>query len=74
MKKIFIKIIRAYQIFVSPLLVRLFGGGCRFYPTCSDYSIAAFQKYGTFKGFYLSLKRFLSCHPFSKKPYLDLLK
>jgi len=56
------------------LLVRLFGGGCRFYPTCSDYSIAAFQKYGTFKGFYLSLKRFLSCHPFSKKPYLDLLK
>jgi len=39
---------------------------CRYYPTCSEYSIQAFKKYGFFKGAYLSLKRVLRCNPFAK--------
>ncbi len=44
---------------------------CRFIPTCSQYSLEAIGKYGVFKGAYLSLKRLLSCQPFSKRPIYD---
>jgi putative membrane protein insertion efficiency factor len=37
---------------------------CRFTPSCSQYSIDAIRKYGFMKGFYLSLRRILRCHPF----------
>jgi uncharacterized protein len=55
----FILLIKLYQLIVSPWLP----DACRYTPTCSQYSIEAFQKYGLFKGFYLSAKRILSCHP-----------
>lgn len=54
-----IKLIRFYQIFISPLLPKT----CRFYPTCSTYCIQALQKYGPIKGSYLGIKRILKCHP-----------
>lgn len=54
-----IKLIRFYQIFISPLLPKT----CRFYPTCSTYCIQALQKYGLIKGSYLGIKRILKCHP-----------
>ena len=54
-----IKIIKGYQFLISPLI----GNSCRYFPTCSDYSIEALKTFGFFKGFYLSLKRILSCHP-----------
>jgi len=57
--KIFIVLIRFYQIAISPLT----GPACRYVPSCSEYSILAFKKYGLFKGFYLATKRILSCHP-----------
>ncbi|WP_217994265.1 membrane protein insertion efficiency factor YidD [Bacillus sp. AFS023182] len=60
MKQIFIGIIRFYQKFISPMTPP----ACRFYPTCSHYGLEAFQKHGTFKGFWLTLKRILKCHPF----------
>ena len=40
--------------------------GCRFYPTCSQYTYEAIDKYGIFKGSWLGLKRILRCTPFSK--------
>lgn len=55
----FIFLIRIYQWFISPLL----GNKCRYIPTCSQYGIEALKKHGIFKGGYLTLKRFLSCHP-----------
>jgi len=55
----FIMIIRFYQGAISPLL----GANCRYMPTCSNYSIEAIKKHGTFKGTWLSLKRIFSCHP-----------
>lgn len=46
---------------------------CRFYPSCSEYSIMAFKKHGFFKGVKLSLKRILRCNPFSKGGFDPLL-
>ncbi|OBW57311.1 membrane protein insertion efficiency factor YidD [Bacillus cereus] len=60
MKQIFIGIIRFYQKFISPMTPPT----CRFYPTCSHYGLEAFQKHGAFKGFLLTCKRILKCHPF----------
>jgi len=34
---------------------------CRFYPSCSNYSIMALEKYGFFKGWFLTYKRFKRC-------------
>lgn len=42
---------------------------CRFYPTCSAYTLEAIEKYGLFKGGYLGAKRILKCHPFNKGGY-----
>lgn len=67
--RILILIIRFYRKFISPLK----GPTCRFYPTCSAYSIEAIKKYGPIKGSYLSLRRILKCHPFHEGGY-DPLK
>ena len=65
MKKIFILFIRFYQKFVSPL----FPAKCRYYPTCSQYTLEAIQEYGAIKGTYLGIKRILRCHPFHEGGY-----
>ncbi|WP_045523813.1 membrane protein insertion efficiency factor YidD [Neobacillus niacini] len=59
-KKIFISIIRFYQVMISPIKPP----SCRFYPTCSQYGLEAVQRFGAFKGGWLTLKRILKCHPF----------
>jgi len=56
---LFIGIIKFYQYSISPLL----GPACRYTPSCSQYGIEAFKKHGFFKGFYLTVKRISSCHP-----------
>ena len=56
---IFIKLIKVYKFLISPLL----GNSCRYFPTCSDYSIEALKTFGFFKGSYKSLRRIISCHP-----------
>ena len=61
-----IKLIKIYQKFISPLKGKR---TCRFYPTCSTYSINALEKYGVLKGGYLALKRIMSCHPFNPGGY-----
>ena len=58
---ILIKTIKFYQFLLSPLL----GNSCRYFPSCSDYSIQSLKTFGFFKRLYLSLKRILSCHPWS---------
>ena len=60
MKKAVIKVIRIYQLVLSPTL----GGNCRFQPTCSQYAIDALNEHGIFKGVFLSVKRLAKCHPF----------
>ena len=60
-----ISLIKFYKFFLSSFLA----SNCRYLPTCSEYSIEAFNKYGVIKGFYLSAKRILSCHPFGNHGY-----
>jgi putative membrane protein insertion efficiency factor len=55
----FILLIKLYQWILSPLL----GPKCRYTPTCSNYGLVAFKKYGPIKGFWLTLKRVGRCHP-----------
>jgi putative membrane protein insertion efficiency factor len=55
-----IAIIKFYKYFISPLL----GSNCRFYPSCSSYSLEALQRHGAIIGSYLTLRRLLKCHPF----------
>ena len=42
---------------------------CRFYPSCSEYSLQALNKYGPLRGLKLSLVRILRCHPFNSGGY-----
>jgi len=55
----FILLIKLYQWILSPLL----GPKCRYTPTCSNYALEAFKKYGPIKGFWLTIKRVGRCHP-----------
>ena len=55
----FLLIIRIYQHLISPLL----GRSCRFTPSCSHYGVEAIQRYGPFKGGWLTLKRIGRCNP-----------
>lgn len=62
LRHLFILPIRFYQKFISPLTPP----SCRFYPTCSNYTIEAIQVHGAFKGIWLGIKRILKCHPLHK--------
>lgn len=61
-KRLLIGFIRLYQILHQPF----FRGSCRFYPTCSQYGIEAFETHGFFKGFYLTFFRVIRCNPLCK--------
>lgn len=66
--KFSIFLIYIYKIFLGPFL----GGRCRYYPSCSNYSIECYQKFNFLKATYLTFKRISSCHPFSsQKSYYD---
>jgi uncharacterized protein len=62
MKKISIWLIRFYRSVISRQLNFLFGGGCSFYPTCSQYTEEAIERHGVLKGGGLGLRRLLRCH------------
>ncbi len=51
-----------YQKAISPL----FSPTCRFYPSCSQYTSQAVEKWGPKQGFLLGVKRLLRCHPWNK--------
>jgi uncharacterized protein len=59
-KKMFLALIRFYQVVISPLKPPT----CRFYPTCSHYGLEAVSKHGALKGGWLALIRIMKCHPF----------
>lgn len=65
MRKILILPIRLYQLLISPFMT----GHCRFYPTCSEYSVEALENHGVFKGTWLAIKRIFSCHPWHDGGY-----
>ena len=72
MKKILIKFINFYKKNIS-LWLQSKNINCKFYPTCSEYTKQAIEKYGALKGTIKGICRFLRCNPFSKGGY-DPLK
>ena len=69
MKKLFILFIDIYKKLFSGIILYLFGGGCRFTPSCSNYSREAIEKHGIIKGSALSVKRVIKCNPLSKPDF-----
>jgi putative membrane protein insertion efficiency factor len=65
MKKLAVLLINIYRNHVSPFKIPC----CRFVPTCSEYALAAFEKYNFFKAFGLTVCRILRCNPFNKGGY-----
>ncbi|MBP6298862.1 MAG: membrane protein insertion efficiency factor YidD [Arenimonas sp.] len=60
-----LQLLRGYKLFISPFL----GQNCRFSPSCSTYSMQAIERFGFFKGSYLTIRRLLRCHPFNPGGY-----
>ena len=61
----FIVLITFYRKCISPYTPP----ACRFTPTCSEYALQAFRKWGPFKGLYLTVRRLLRCHPWGGSGY-----
>jgi putative membrane protein insertion efficiency factor len=59
MKRVLIALVRGYQLLVSPFL----GNNCRYYPSCSAYTIEAMEKWGPLRGIWMGIKRVSRCHP-----------
>ena len=72
MKKILIWLIEGYKKHISVVLESK-NIHCKYYPTCSEYTKQAIQKYGAGRGVIKGFYRILRCNPFSKGGY-DPLK
>ncbi len=42
---------------------------CRFYPTCSNYTYTAIERFGAFRGTLMGIWRILRCNPFNPGGY-----
>lgn len=69
LKTFFQKLINFYQKYISVFLKPT----CVFFPTCSEYTKQAIEKYGGVKGIYLGFFRILRCHPWQKNHFDPLL-
>lgn len=60
-----LRLIQLYQHTLS----HLFAGSCRFYPSCSQYTYEAVERYGWARGGWLGARRIARCHPFTRGGY-----
>ena len=65
MKHVLIALLKVYRTVVSPL----YGPVCKFYPSCSAYSLEAVTVHGAAKGTWLTMRRLARCHPWSLGGY-----
>lgn len=72
MKNLLISVIDLYQKYISSWIESK-NIHCKFYPTCSEYTKQAINKYGAGRGLIKGIIRILKCNPFSKGGY-DPLK
>ena len=54
-----VALITLYRSLISPLLPSC----CRYIPTCSQYSIEAFKRFGFINGSRLTILRIIRCRP-----------
>ncbi|KAG2272436.1 hypothetical protein Bca4012_085602 [Brassica carinata] len=57
--------LRFYKREISPVLPR----SCRYVPTCSEYSMEAYKRYGVLKGTVLTTWRLCRCNPLGGSGY-----
>ncbi len=77
-KNIVLFLIRIYQklfsfdhsFWAKPEVVR----ACRFYPSCSEFTYQAIEKFGLIKGGILGTIRVIRCNPFNKGGFDDVPK
>jgi putative membrane protein insertion efficiency factor len=60
MRRIFIALVRSYQVATSNFTPR-----CKYYPSCSNYAITAVGRYGL-KGIAMATWRLVHCNPWSQ--------
>jgi len=58
-QRLLILLVKGYRLFFSAWI----GSVCRFYPSCSAYSLQALQDHGALAGSYLTVRRLARCHP-----------
>lgn len=61
-RNIAVAILLAYRKVISPL----YGEVCRYYPSCSLYTLRAIQYHGALWGIGLGIIRILRCNPFAR--------
>ncbi|HHE45786.1 MAG TPA: membrane protein insertion efficiency factor YidD [Candidatus Moranbacteria bacterium] len=73
MKRIILIFIKIYQKTLSTdhgwMSYIVAKRSCRFYPSCSEYSYQAIDRFGIFKGGWLGIKRIIRCHPWNDGGY-----
>ncbi|KAI4996895.1 UPF0161 protein At3g09310 isoform X2 [Hordeum vulgare subsp. vulgare] len=60
-----LSMLKFYKREISPLLP----SSCRYVPTCSDYSMQAYKRYGVAKGTILTAWRLCRCNPLGGQGY-----
>ncbi|MBA3657409.1 MAG: membrane protein insertion efficiency factor YidD [Gemmatimonadaceae bacterium] len=60
-----VKLIRFYQLCVSPYLP----ASCRFFPSCSTFAVEAIERHGALRGGAMAAMRILRCNPFNAGGY-----
>lgn len=69
-RRIALRAIRIYQLTISPdhgFMRRFYPPtiGCKFHPSCSEYTYQAIEQRGLIRGFFLGTGRILRCNPWS---------
>jgi hypothetical protein len=60
-RNVAVGILLVYRAVVSPL----YGDVCRYYPSCSAYTLGSIQQHGLGYGVLLGARRILRCHPWA---------
>jgi len=47
---------------------------CRYQPTCSEYAMAAVERFGVLRGGWMALARVLRCHPLAGSGYDPVMR
>ena len=61
-RNVAVAILLGYRKVISPL----YGDVCRYYPSCSLYTLRAIQYHGALWGIGLGIIRILRCNPFAR--------
>lgn len=61
-RNVCVAILTLYRLAISPL----YGDVCRYYPSCSHYTLQAIQQHGVLRGVWLGTRRIARCHPWAE--------